>query len=63
MNGIPYTQASYYGIHAGRVDLTFDLATRKLVEKHVSTKLMDASVAEDPMVLSACSKELAAARI
>ena len=62
VNGIPYTQASYYGIHAGRVDLTFDLATRKLVEKHVSTKLMDASVAEDPMVLSACSKELAAAR-
>ena len=62
VNGIPYTQASYYGIHAGRVDLTFDLATRKLAGKHVSTKRMDASVAEDPMVLSACSKELAAAR-
>ena len=47
VNGIPYTQASYYGIHTGRVDLTFDLATRKLVSKEVSTKLMDASVAEE----------------
>ncbi len=62
VNGIPYTQASYYGIHTGRVDLTFDLATRKLVSKEVSTKLMDASVAEDPMVLSSCAMELADAR-
>lgn len=62
INGIPYTQAGYYGIHAGRVDLTFGLATRKLITKEVSTKLMDASVTEDPMVLSSCANELAAAR-
>ena len=62
VNGIPYTQASYYGIHAGRIDLTFDLATRKLVNKQVSTKLMDASIKEDPMVLASCEKELAAAK-
>lgn len=62
VNGIPYTQASYYGIHAGRIDLTFDLATRKLVGKSVSTKLMDASIDADPMVLASCEKELAAAK-
>jgi 5'-nucleotidase / UDP-sugar diphosphatase len=62
VNGIPYTQASYYGIHAGRVDLTFDVASRKLVAKEVSTKLMDAEVAEDDMVLSSCAKELANAK-
>jgi 2',3'-cyclic-nucleotide 2'-phosphodiesterase/3'-nucleotidase len=62
VNGIPYTQASYYGIHTGRVDLTFDVATRKLTGKAVSTKLMDASVAEDPMVLSSCAGELADAK-
>ena len=62
VNGIPYSQASYYGIHAGRVDLTFDLATRKLTGKQVSTKLMDASVAEDDMVLSSCARELTEAK-
>ncbi|MES2706301.1 MAG: bifunctional UDP-sugar hydrolase/5'-nucleotidase [Verrucomicrobiota bacterium] len=62
VNGIPYTQASYYGIHAGRVDLTFDTATRKLVGKQVSTKLMDASVEPDAAVLSSCARELEAAR-
>ncbi len=62
VNEIPYTQASYYGIHTGRVDLTFDLSTRKLVDKQVSTKLMDATVSEDAMVLASCEKELAAAK-
>lgn len=62
VNDIPYTQASYYGIHTGRVDLTFDLSTRKLIGKAVSTKRMDASVKEDPAVLAACEKELAASR-
>lgn len=61
VNGIPYTQASYYGIHAGRVDLTFDATSRKLTGKYVSTKLMDASVDLDSMVLSSCAKELGAA--
>jgi 2',3'-cyclic-nucleotide 2'-phosphodiesterase (5'-nucleotidase family) len=62
INGIPYTQASYYGIHAGRVDLTFDLTSRKLIGKAVSTSLMDASVAEDPMVLASCAQELSDAK-
>ena len=62
VNGIPYTQAGYYGIHAGRVDLTFDLVTRKLVDKQVSAKLMDATIKEDAMVLASCEKELTAAR-
>ena len=62
VNGIPYTQASYYGIHAGRTDLTFDLATRKLVSTQVSTKPMDAAIKEDAMVLASCEKELGAAK-
>jgi 2',3'-cyclic-nucleotide 2'-phosphodiesterase (5'-nucleotidase family) len=62
VNGIPYTQSSYFGIHAGRVDLTFDLTSRKLTGKTVSTKRMDASVKEDPVVLASCEKEIGTAR-
>ena len=58
VNGILYTQASYYGINAGRVDLVFDAETRKLVAKTAVTKLMDASIEPDPVVLSACAGDL-----
>jgi len=60
VNGIPYTQANYYGIHCGRTDLVFDRETRKLVGVNVQTVKMDKSVALDPMIIGATQKEVAA---
>ena len=56
--GVLYTQADYFGIHCGRVDLTFDVESRDLVEKKAMTALMDARIAADPVVLEASSKDL-----
>jgi 2',3'-cyclic-nucleotide 2'-phosphodiesterase (5'-nucleotidase family) len=54
---VVYTQAGYYGIQCGRMDLVFSKSTRKLVAINPSTKLMDASVAQDPAILSASARE------
>ncbi len=61
VNGIPYTQASYYGIHLGRIDLTFDLDSRQLVNRSLSTHLMAGTIPEDPLILAAAAPDLAAA--
>jgi 2',3'-cyclic-nucleotide 2'-phosphodiesterase (5'-nucleotidase family) len=53
-----YTQADYFGIHCGRVDLSFDLETRRLIEKRAFTLLMDERIAADPLVLEASKSEL-----
>jgi 5'-nucleotidase / UDP-sugar diphosphatase len=52
------TQAGYHGIHCGRVDLAFDLETRKLVGRHASTVLMDQSFALDPAVMEMAGPDL-----
>ncbi len=52
------TQASYYGIHCGRVDLTFDLASRKLVDRRAHTLLMDDRYELDPAVMEAADPDL-----
>lgn len=46
-----YTQAGYHGIYLGRVDLTFDRETRKLVDKRAFTVLMDDRFDLDPLVI------------
>lgn len=46
-----YTQANYFGIHCGRVDLVFDRASRKLVDCRTEVLEMDGSVDLDPLVL------------
>lgn len=51
INNVLYTQADHFGIHAGKVDLTFDRATRRLVHRAATTIEMDRSVAFDPLVL------------
>lgn len=56
--GIPYTQANYHGIHAGRADLVFDRASRRLRRVETQTLLMDASHPMDPAVLSLVAKDL-----
>lgn len=40
-HGVLCSQANYFGIHCGRIDLTFDLTTRKIVARHAATMLMD----------------------
>ena len=55
------SQASYYGIHCGRVDLTFDLDTRKLIDRRAFTILMDDRFALDPAVMARARPDLAKA--
>jgi 2',3'-cyclic-nucleotide 2'-phosphodiesterase (5'-nucleotidase family) len=52
------TQAGYHGIHCGRVDLTFDMDSRKPVKRHASTMLMDRRFDLDPMVMEIAQPEL-----
>lgn len=60
VNDVLYTQANYYGINAGRVDLVFDQDTRRLVAATASTVRMDKSIDLDPMVISASAKDVEA---
>ncbi|MFM7183982.1 MAG: bifunctional metallophosphatase/5'-nucleotidase [Planctomycetota bacterium] len=55
------SQASYYGIHCGRVDLTFDLDSRKLVDRRAFTLLMDDRFPLDPAVMALAKPGLEAA--
>jgi 2',3'-cyclic-nucleotide 2'-phosphodiesterase (5'-nucleotidase family) len=57
VRGVPYTQANYYGIHCGKVDLVFSKSKRRLMAVNPITLYMDKSVAQDPMILSASAKE------
>ena len=41
VNDVLYTQADHYGIYAGKVDLTFDRATRRLLAREAFTVRMD----------------------
>ena len=45
------TQANYYGINCGRVDLSFDLESRKLVKRNAWTVLMDDRFTLDPVIV------------
>jgi 2',3'-cyclic-nucleotide 2'-phosphodiesterase (5'-nucleotidase family) len=55
------SQASYYGIHCGRIDLTFDTESRKLLERRAFTVLMDSRFEADPLVVEFAAPELARA--
>jgi 2',3'-cyclic-nucleotide 2'-phosphodiesterase (5'-nucleotidase family) len=61
MHGVLCSQASYYGIHCGRIDLTFDLDSRKLVDRRAFTLLMDDRFALDPAVMDLAGPGLEAA--
>jgi 5'-nucleotidase / UDP-sugar diphosphatase len=52
------SQASYHGIHCGRVDLTFDVASRKLLRRHAFTMLMDKRFDLDPVVMELAMPDL-----
>ena len=57
------SQASYHGIHCGRIDLTFDLDSRKLVDRRAFTILMDDRFDLDPAVMAAAQPGLEAAEV
>ena len=58
INNVLYCQADYFGIHLGRVDLTYDTVAGKLTRRESKTMLMDETVPLDPEVLDACGVEL-----
>jgi 2',3'-cyclic-nucleotide 2'-phosphodiesterase (5'-nucleotidase family) len=58
VNNILYTQADHYGIYVGKVDLTFDRATRRLLGREAVTVQMDHQIALDPLVLSLAQPDL-----
>jgi 2',3'-cyclic-nucleotide 2'-phosphodiesterase (5'-nucleotidase family) len=58
VNGVLYTQADHFGIYAGKVDLTFDRATRRLLRREAATVPMDHSVPFDPLVLALARNDL-----
>ena len=55
------SQASYHGIHCGRIDLTFDIDSRRLVERRAFTVLMDDRFELDPAVMERARPDLAKA--
>jgi 2',3'-cyclic-nucleotide 2'-phosphodiesterase (5'-nucleotidase family) len=59
LHGVLCSQANYHGIHCGRVDLTFDQESRKLLDRRAFTVLMDGRFAEDPAVLREAGDDLA----
>ncbi len=58
VHGIPFTQANYFGIHMGRLDLTFDRHNRKLLWAQPMTSYMDDRFAIDPTVLSLAADDI-----
>lgn len=52
------SQASYHGIHCGRIDLTFDRDSRKLLERRAFTVLMDGRFELDAEVMDFTRPEL-----
>lgn len=60
-NGVLLTQSNHYGIHAGRVDLVFDRASKRLLKRQARCELMDAQIRFDHIVMSRAKTQLAEA--
>jgi len=58
VNHIPYTQASYFGIHVGKLDMVFDRNSRKLAYVQPMTSYMDGSVMPDPEIIALTRDEV-----
>jgi len=57
-----FTQAGYFGIWAGRLELTFLRDSKKLIRRDAETVLMDGEVAVDPLVLEIAGDAVDASR-
>jgi 2',3'-cyclic-nucleotide 2'-phosphodiesterase (5'-nucleotidase family) len=58
-NGVLLTQADHFGIYVGRVDLVFDRASKKLIDRRATCELMDRRIHLDQVVLSRAKLQLA----
>src|SRR6266568_759032 len=58
-NGVLFTQADHFGIHAGRVDLLFDPNSKKLLHREAICELMDNRYGFDPVIISRAKSQLA----
>ncbi len=59
INGVIYTQANYFGIHVGRLDLVFNADSRKLVHVQPIISHLDGRVPQDPAILDLAKDDLA----
>jgi 2',3'-cyclic-nucleotide 2'-phosphodiesterase/3'-nucleotidase len=62
-NGVLFTQADHFGIHAGRVDLLFDRNSKKLLHRDAICELIDSRFPLDPVVISRAESDLAESEI
>src|SRR5437667_1015129 len=58
-NGVLFTQADHFGIHAGRVDLLFDRNSKKLLGREAMCELMDNRLRLDDVVISRARSQIA----
>jgi 2',3'-cyclic-nucleotide 2'-phosphodiesterase/3'-nucleotidase len=58
VSNILYSQADYYGIYLGRVDLVFDTEKGRVVHRQSNTLLMDEHIAFDPEILRLAGGEI-----
>src|SRR6266542_2526594 len=58
-NGVLFTQADHFGIHAGRVDLLFDRNSKKLLGREAICELMDSRLHLDHVVISRAKSQFA----
>src|SRR5438876_436177 len=58
-NGVLFTQADHFGIHAGRVDLLFDRNSNRLLDREAICELMDNRFPLDDVVVSRAKPQLA----
>jgi 2',3'-cyclic-nucleotide 2'-phosphodiesterase (5'-nucleotidase family) len=57
------SQAGYHGIQCGRVDLTLDVESRKLLSKRAFSMLMDQRYELDPVVMELAEPEIKKAEV
>ena len=57
-----YSQAGYYGIWLGQLDLTFDTVTRRLVQKQARLHRIDSGVPMHTGLMAVVEQDLAASR-
>ncbi|HTS19401.1 MAG TPA: bifunctional UDP-sugar hydrolase/5'-nucleotidase [Verrucomicrobiae bacterium] len=58
VSGVLYTQADYYGIYLGRVDLVFDTDKGRVIRRQSNTFLMDDHIPFDPAILKLAGEDL-----
>jgi len=57
-NGVLLTQADHFGIYVGRVDLTFDRFSKKLLHREARCELMNSRIRLDHTILSRAKPHL-----